>query len=394
MKIAYFDCVAGASGDMLLGALLDTGLPEEVLRGMLAGLGLPGFDLRVRRVMKNGIGATKVDVIVDDQAPERHLTDLVEVVAQGALAPKVRDRAITVLTRLGEVEAGIHGVPVDAVHLHELGGLDTIVDVVGVLAGMDALGIEQVVVSPVPLGRGTIRTAHGEIPLPAPATLALLRGAPVTGSEIRSELVTPTGAALLTSLADAYGSIPAMTLTAVGYGAGGRDLPIPNVMRLLIGESAPAADVPPKVVSVIETNIDDLNPEVYEHVMSRLFKAGALDVFLTPIQMKKNRPATLLRVICRPADSGTMTNILFEETSTLGVRRHVMERETLPRTMLEVQTPYGIARVKTARLPDGRIKAAPEYEDCRRLAEAQGVPLRDVYLAAELAATTPPTDVA
>jgi hypothetical protein len=394
MKIAYFDCVAGASGDMLLGALLDAGLPEEVLRGMLAGLGLPGFDLRVRRVMKNGIGATKVDVIVDDQAPERHLTDLVEVVARSTLAPKVRDRAITVLTRLGEVEAGIHGVPVDAVHLHELGGLDTIVDVVGVLAGMDALGIEQVVVSPVPLGRGTIRTAHGEIPLPAPATLALLRGAPVTGSEIRSELVTPTGAALLTSLADAYGSIPAMTLTAVGYGAGGRDLPIPNVVRLLIGESAPAADVPPKVVSVIETNIDDLNPEVYEHVMSRLFKAGALDVFLTPIQMKKNRPATLLRVICRPADSGTMTNILFEETSTLGVRRHVMERETLPRTMLEVQTPYGIARVKTARLPDGRIKAAPEYEDCRRLAEAQGVPLRDVYLAAELAATTPPTAVA
>jgi hypothetical protein len=201
--------------------------------------------------------------------------------------------------------------------------------------------------------------------------------------------VTPTGAALLTSMANAYGSIPAMTLTAVGYGAGGRDLPIPNVVRLLIGESAPAADTPPKVVAVMETNIDDLNPEVYEHVMARLFRAGALDVFLTPIQMKKNRPATLLRVICRPADSAAMTSILFEETSTLGVRRHLMERETLPRTIREVQTPYGPVRVKMARLPNGRVKAAPEYEDCRRLADAQGVPLRDVYFAAELEAVTP-----
>jgi hypothetical protein len=389
MRIAYFDCVAGASGDMLLGALLDAGLPEGALREGLAGLHLPGFGLQVRRVMKNGIAATKVDVIVDDNAPERHLSDLLAILAQADLTPSVRERAARVLTRLGEVEAGIHGVPVDTVHLHELGGLDTIVDVAGVLAGVEALGIEQVIVSPVPLGRGTIRTAHGEIPLPAPATLALLRGAPIAGSEIHSETVTPTGAALLTNMANAYGSIPAMTLTAVGYGAGGRDLPIPNVVRLLIGESAPAADTPPKVVAVMETNIDDLNPEVYEHVMARLFRAGALDVFLTPIQMKKNRPATLLRVICRPADSAAMTSILFEETSTLGVRRHLMERETLPRTIREVQTPYGPVRVKMARLPNGRVKAAPEYEDCRRLADAQGVPLRDVYFAAELEAVTP-----
>jgi len=394
MRIAYFDCVAGASGDMLLGALLDAGLSLETLRERLAGLHLPGFDIQVRRVMKNGIGATKVNVVVDDEAPERHLSELLEIVAHSDLAANVREQGAKVLTRLGEVEAGIHGAPIETVHLHELGGLDTIVDVVGVLAGMDALGIEHVIVSPVPLGRGTIRTAHGEIPLPAPATLALLRGAPVTGSEINAELVTPTGAALLTSMANAYGSIPAMTLTAVGYGAGGRDLPIPNVVRLLIGESAPATDLPPKVVAVMETNIDDLNPELYEHVMARLFKAGALDVFLTPIQMKKNRPATLLRVICRPTDSATMTGILFEETSTLGVRRQLMERETLPRSIREIETPFGPVHVKMARLPDGRIKAAPEYDDCRRLAEAQGVPLRDVYLAAELAAATPSTDVA
>ncbi len=390
MKIAYFDLVGGASGDMLMGALLDAGLPEEVLRARLAGLHLPGFDLVVRRVQKNGIGATKVDVIVDDDAPERHLSDLLKIVAESDLSPEVRERAAQVLTRLGEVEAGIHGASLESVHLHELGGLDTIVDVVGVLAGVDALGIEQVIVSPVPLGRGTIHAAHGEIPLPAPATLALLRGVPITGSEIQKELVTPTGAALLTSLADAYGSIPPMTLTSIGYGAGGRDLPIPNVVRLLIGESAPATDAPPKVVAVLETNIDDLNPELYEHVMARLFKAGALDVFLTPIQMKKNRPATLLRVICRPGDATAMSHILLEETSTLGVRRLLMERDTLPRAVHEVQTPYGPVRVKTARLPGGRVKAAPEYEDCRRLAEAHGVPLREVYIAAEMAAATMP----
>ena len=386
MRIAYFDCVAGASGDMLLGALLDAGLPEETLRDRLAGLHLSGFDLRVRRVLKNGIAATKADVVVDDDAPERHLSDLLEILTQAELTPRVREQAAQVLTRLGEVEAGIHGVPVETVHLHELGGLDTIVDVVGVLTGRDALGIEQVIVSPVPLGRGTIPTAHGEIPLPAPATLALLRGAPITGSEIHSETVTPTGAALLTSMADAYGSIPAMTLTAIGYGAGGRDLPIPNVVRLLIGEAAPAADTPPKVVAVMETNIDDLNPEVYEHVMSRLFKAGALDVFLTPIQMKKNRPGTLLRVICRPGDSGPLTDILLRETSTLGVRQQIMGRMSLQREFRTVATPYGDVRIKIASLAGGARRAAPEYDDCRRLAEETGAPLRDVYRAAERAA--------
>jgi uncharacterized protein (TIGR00299 family) protein len=383
VKIAYFDCVAGASGDMLLGALIDAGLPVETLREMLAGLHLPGFELQAQRVLKNGISATKADVIVDDNAPERHLSDLLALVAASNLPEVVRERASGVLARLGQVEAGIHGVPVETVHLHELGGLDTIADVVGVIAGLHALGVEQVVVSPLPVGRGTIRTAHGEIPLPAPATLALLQGAPIVGSSIEKELVTPTGAALLTSLAAAYGAIPAMALAAVGYGAGGRDLPIPNVVRLLLGEAPDPAATMTETVAVLETNVDDLNPEVYEHVMARLFKAGAMDVFLQPIQMKKNRPATLIEVICRPADVTTLTDILFEETTTLGVRRHLMQRDCLPREIREVSTPYGSVRVKIARLRDGRTKAAPEYEDCRRLAESHGAPLREVYRAAE-----------
>lgn len=383
MRIAYFDCVAGASGDMLLGALIDAGLPVETLRGLLAGLNLPGFELQTRRVLKNGISATKADVIVDDDAPERHLSDLQAVVAESDLPEAVREQASGVLMRLGQVEAGIHGAPVETVHLHELGGLDTIVDVCGVIAGLHALGVERVVVSPLPVGRGTIRTAHGEIPLPAPATLSLLQGAPIVGSAIEKELVTPTGAALLTGLADAYGPIPAMTLAAIGYGAGGRDLPIPNVIRLLLGESADAAAVTTETVAVLETNVDDLNPELYEHVMAQLFKAGALDVFLQPIQMKKNRPATLIEVICRPSDAPAMSEILFAETTTLGVRRQLMQRECLSREMREVSTPYGSVRVKVARLRDGRTKAAPEYEDCRRLAEEHDVPLREVYRAAE-----------
>jgi uncharacterized protein (TIGR00299 family) protein len=240
MKIAYFDCIAGASGDMILGALVDAGLPLETLRERLSALHLADFELRTRRVAKNAFAATKVDVIVADDVPERHLADIEAIVMDSDLTPTIKERAIAIFRRMGEAEANIHGTTMEHVHLHELGGVDTIVDVVGALVGLDALGVEQVVASPVPLGRGFIRGAHGQIPLPAPATVALLRGAPVVGSPLEMETVTPTGAALLTSLAASFGPIPAMTLTALGYGAGSRDLPIPNVIRLLIGEAAPA----------------------------------------------------------------------------------------------------------------------------------------------------------
>ncbi len=386
MKIAYFDCIGGASGDMILGALLDAGLPLTTLRERLAALPLRDFTLDARRVSKNGFSATKVDVVVADDAPERHLAEIAAIVEAGDLAPGIKERALAIFRRLAEVEANIHGTSVDHVHLHELGGVDTIVDVVGCLVGLDALGIQRVYASPLPLGRGFIRAAHGQIPLPAPATVALLRGAAVVGTDIEKETVTPTGAALLTALAASFGPIPAMTLTAVGYGAGGRDLPIPNVVRLLIGDGVAPTHLGVESVAILETNIDDLNPQMYDYVMARLFKAGALDVFLTPIQMKKNRPGTLLRVICRPDDSGPLTNILLAETSTLGVRQQIMARVSLRREVRTVETPYGQVRVKIATLGDGTRRAAPEYDDCRRLAEETGAPLREITRAAERAA--------
>ncbi len=443
MKIAYFDCIAGASGDMILGALVDAGLPLSTLRERLEALNLRDFELTSRRVAKNAFTATKVDVNVADDVPERHLGDIVAIVEQSELAPEIKERAAAIFRKIGAAEAGIHGTALEEVHLHELGGVDTIVDVVGALVGLDALGIQRVVVSPIPLGRGFIQGAHGRIPLPAPATVALLKGLPVVGSPLEVETVTPTGAALLASLGDDFGPIPPMALESVGYGAGSRDLEVPNVLRLLIGTSTEPrkkrhdhaqthdhghahahnhasethhhahphthgsshphperggeqAHDPAEGhtfscfdidrLAVLETNIDDLNPETYEYVMDALFAAGALDVFLAPIQMKKNRPATLFRVLCKPEDVERMTAILFAETSTLGIREQIVDRHALPRTVKSMTTPYGAVRVKVAELEDGKVKSAPEYEDCRKLAQAHGVPLREVYQAAVEAA--------
>ncbi len=461
MKIAYFDCIAGASGDMILGALVDAGLPLAVLIERLQALHLRDFNLEAQKVTKNAFSATKVNVIVADDVPERHLSDIIAIVEKSDLPVDIQQKAIAIFNKIGSAEAGIHGSSLDHVHLHELGGVDTIVDVVGTLVGLEALGIEHVVVSPVPLGRGFIHGAHGEIPLPAPATVALLKGVPITGSPMEMETVTPTGAALLASLANAFGPIPQMLFEQVGYGAGSRDLPIPNVLRILIGTGtttlqkkqsahghphthphagenethnhdnahahadahvhphshshfgnagghAPITILDPRShaetqdvtqphehscldtdhLSVLETNVDDLNPEFYEHVMDRLFAAGALDVFFAPIQMKKNRPATLLRVLCRPDDVKSMTEILFLETSTLGIREHQVDRHALPRTMQTVETAYGAVKVKVAELGNGKVKSAPEYEDCRRLAEQHSVPIREVYQAAQALAKT------
>jgi uncharacterized protein (TIGR00299 family) protein len=393
MRIVYFDCIAGASGDMILGALLDAGLPEATLREGLAGLGLDDFDLKCHHVLKNGFSATKVDVLVADDVPARHLSEIEAIITKSSLSPGIKERATAIFRRLGEAEAGIHDTSLDQVHLHELGGVDTIVDVVGALVCLEALGIERVYASPLPMGRGFVRGDHGSIPLPAPATLALLtqgaatgEGIPLVGVDLEVELVTPTGAVILSSLATAFGPIPPMTLAAVGYGAGGRDLPIPNVLRLLVGERATPDGAITETLTSLETNVDDLNPEIYDYVMARLFDAGALDVFLSPIQMKKNRPATLVRVLCQPADADALMAILFAETSTLGVRQQLVTRHCLARTTHTVETPYGSVRVKVASLGDGQVKAAPEYEDCRRLAKASGVPLREVYRAAEEAA--------
>lgn len=383
MKIAYFDCIAGASGDMILGALLDAGVSREMLQERLSVLPLGDeFELRAQKVNKNGFGATKVDVIVLENSADlqhgRHLAEIETLIGKSRLAGHIQERAIGMFRRLAEVEAGIHGLPVEKVHLHEVGGVDTIVDVVGVLLGLEALGVEQVYGSPLPLGRGFVSGAHGQIPLPAPATVALLKGIPIRGSEIDMELVTPTGALILSTVCMSFGPIPAMTLTTLGYGAGGRDLPIPNLLRLLVGEGGAGIES----LVLLETNLDDNSAEINGYVMEKLFASGALDVFFTPIQMKKNRPATLLSVLCRPADLEPLETILFRETSTLGVRRQPVERRCLPRESETVQTPFGPVRVKVALLPDGTTKRAPEYEDCKRAAESNGVPLHVVYEAA------------
>lgn len=386
MKIAYFDLIAGASGDMMLGALIDAGLPEGKLRESLTALHLNDFELHVLKVSKNGFAATKVDVIVKDDVPERHLPEIEAIITASELTAQIQEQAIGIFRRLGEVEAHIHNTTLDKVHLHELGGVDTIVDVVGVLQGLQILGIEKIIVSAVPLGRGFVRGAHGQIPLPAPATVALLQGVPVIGSELEMELVTPTGAVLLTSLAESFGQIPAMNLQGVGYGAGGRDLPIPNLLRVFIGEQKQPDVGNLSTLVMLETNIDDLNPEIYEYVTKRLFEAGALDVFLTPIQMKKNRPATLLQVLAKPEEASKLRTILFEETTTLGVRQTLVQRYALNREIREVQTEFGMVRVKIAVLENGKIKSSPEYEDCHKLAKERNVSIREVYRAAEIAA--------
>jgi pyridinium-3,5-bisthiocarboxylic acid mononucleotide nickel chelatase len=392
MKIAYFDCIAGASGDMLLGALVDAGLPLESLQEQLAALNLGSeFALQAHKVSKNGFGATKVDVLVHEHHHEhgqehphgRHLAEFEQIIHKSSLPGAIQKKASGIFRRLAEVEAGIHGQPVEQVHLHELGGVDTMVDVVGTLVGLEALGVERVYASPLPLGRGFVKGAHGQIPLPAPATVALLKDIPVRGSEIEMELVTPTGAVLLSTLCAAFGPIPAMTLTGQGYGAGGRDLPIPNVLRILLGEQPDAGQAGGiETLLLLETNLDDNSAEINGYVMETLFAAGALDVYFTPIQMKKNRPATLLSVLCRPAETDALETILFRETSTLGVRRQTVERRCLERSSETVATPYGPVRVKAARLPDGSTKRAPEYEDCKQAAQAHNVPLRVVYAAA------------
>ena len=387
MKVAYFDCIAGASGDMILGALVDAGLPVEFLQAKVDELGLADVEIHSRQVMKNGYRAMKVDVIVRETAHERRLSDIVALVERSRLPESIIQPALQIFRQFGEIEAKIHGVPIDQVHLHELGGQDTIVDVVGALAGLDFLGVKQIYASPLPMGaRGFTRGAHGVIPLTAPATLEILKGVPVAGSDLDMELVTPTGAILLKSLAESFGPIPPMTIDSVGYGAGDRELPIPNLLRLILGEQPAPLQGGVETLVSLETNIDDLNPEFYDHVFSLLFEAGALDVTLAPVQMKKNRSGTLLRVLCQPERANALGEILFSETTTLGIRKQTIERHSLARTIHPVETRYGTVRVKAGQLGEGRFKYAPEYEDCRLLAEENGVPLREVYLAAQLAA--------
>ncbi len=380
MRVAYFDCASGASGDMILGALVDAGVAPDALRAALSCLPLHGWRLDVQRVQRAGLAAVHVRVHADDVQPPRRLADILDILNHSGLPDADRERAARVFRALAEAEAHVHGITPNAVHFHEVGAVDALIDVTGVVAALRLLGIEQVYVSPLPLGGGTVRTEHGLLPVPAPATLALLTAAraPIRASadEPAVELVTPTGAALLTALGRF--ERPAMRLTGSGTGAGGRDLPDrPNVLRVLVGETEATTAMRPMVV--LETNIDDMPAELFGHALERLFAAGAADVWFTPIQMKKNRPATMLSVLCRPEQEGAMVDLLLRETSTLGVRARDVRRYEAERERFEFASSLGPAAGKVKRLPGEPPRVAPEYEVCRALATRSGRPLLEVY---------------
>ncbi len=405
MRTIYFDCFAGASGDMLLGALLDLGLPLASLENQLAGLNLPEYRLSIEPVVKRGVSATQFRVAdlhpekrqAERQSPHpthnhsngrgRPLSEIEKIIGEAALPPDPKKRALKAFRRLGEVEAGIHGVPVEEVHFHEVGAIDSIVDITGYFLALDLMNIERVVASPLPVGRGFIQCAHGRMPVPAPATAKLLEGVPVIDNGVEGEVLTPTGALLLSESAEAFRPMPAMKITGVGYGAGERDQPIPNVVRAFLGESAPAprTDAPPGTVAVLETNIDDMSAEVFPYVIEQALSQGALDAFVVPTVGKKGRPAHLLTLLCPPERQGELTRLLFRETTTLGVRFRIAERATAERDWLEVDIPWGRVRVKRARFQGETVNIAPEFEDCRKLAESSGAPLKDILAAAAAA---------
>lgn len=377
--IAYCDCFSGASGDMLLGALLDAGCDEAALRAALATLPLRDWELRVQPTQQHGQRGARVDVVVLAEQPSRHLRDIRAVVQASGLTTAQQSRAIAVFERLAAAEARVHGVGLEEVHFHEVGAVDAIVDVVGVVVALDLLGVKQLYASALPTGHGRIRSAHGELPIPAPATLELLAavGAPLRPLDIEAELVTPTGAALLATLARF--EQPPLRLERVGVGFGRRQLPWPNLLRLWLG-TAEAPTLASDRVVVLETSIDDATPEQLAHAMERLFAAGALDVYFTPISMKKSRPATLVSVIATPPSARWLAGVLLAETGSLGARQREVERWVLPRRQERVQTRFGELRVKV-RAVDGREVATPEYEDCARAAREAGVPLVEVYSA-------------
>ncbi len=387
MKVAYFDCFSGAGGDMIVGALLDAGTDTEAFHRGLASLGLDGYSLSVESVKKQGFAATRFHVQLDRSAvqPSRHLSDIVAILDRAPLADRVRHQAIRVFERLAQAEARVHGCAVEKVHFHEVGAVDAILDVVGTVLALDLLGVDRIACSPLPTGSGTVECDHGVMPVPAPATAELLKGVPIVPSGDTGELLTPTAAALLTTLADTLGNFPTMTLEQVGYGAGTRETQSrPNLLRVLIGQSDPSGDT--DEISVLETNLDDASGELLGRCMGRLFQEGALDVYTVPIQMKKSRPGVLLTVLCDHNRCSALEQVLFAETTTFGIRRHSVGRVKLKRRHEVVATPFGDVRIKVGQRGD-IVTGSPEYEDCKDLAEKHRVALREVLASASAAWT-------
>jgi uncharacterized protein (TIGR00299 family) protein len=414
VRILYFDCFSGAAGDMVLGALIDAGVPLADVRGALGSLAVSADSVWTERVMRAGVSATKFHVRGEgppldhahdheghDHHPhhdqphthaheERHhgahrsLADISALIDGSALSAPGKTRAKALFQTLGAAEAAIHGTSMDKVHLHEVGALDSIIDIVGTVFAIESLKVDRIVSSPLNVGSGSITSAHGLYPVPAPATMRLLAGVPIYSGAQKAEMVTPTGALLIQSYASAFGTIPAMKVQAIGYGAGSRDFAdTPNVLRVLLGESD--ATAPSHSVVVIEAEIDDMNPQIFGLLMDRLLGEGALDVFYTAIQMKKNRPGTLLTIVATPDARERLTATVFRETTTIGVRYREMTRECLDRETVTIETPLGTVRFKVARRDGEMLNASPEFDDCARIARERDVPLKDVQAAASKA---------
>jgi uncharacterized protein (TIGR00299 family) protein len=380
MRLAYFDCFSGISGDMTLGALVDAGCNLELLRSGLQGLQVPGWTISSEKVWKNGVSATFVRVVTEDQSKHRSLSVILEIFDKSQLSEQVKKNAAAIFRKLGEAEASVHDVPLEKIHFHEVGAVDAIIDIVGACIGFESLGIQKFACSALNVGGGTAKMAHGVLPVPAPATARLLQGRPTYSNGVQRELVTPTGAAIVSTLCDTFGPQPAMSVSAIGYGAGSADLEgQPNVVRIMIGEAA-EKNVPgfDEEISVIEANLDDMNPQIYGYLQEKALAAGALDIYTTPVQMKKNRPGTLLTILSKPSDTNALMSMIFAETTSLGVRTYRAQRRILPRESVSVHTQYGDVRIKLSRV-NGHIQhIAPEFEDCRKLAVENNVPLQRV----------------
>ncbi len=378
MKILYFDCFSGVSGDMTLAALLDLGLPLERLQEELQKLGLKNYSLEVRPGSRSGIAALGLEVKVGPhEEHHRHFSDIRELITRSSLDSGVKELSLSIFQRLAEAEARVHKKKVEEVHFHEVGAVDSIVDIVGTAIGIHFFRPDRICASELPMGWGFVNCQHGRLPLPAPATVEVLKGYPVKSVDVEGELVTPTGAAIVATLSSQSSLLPSMRVEKIGYGMGRKEFPDrPNLLRLVLGEGAGTYQADRAIV--LESNIDDMNPEFYDYLIERLFQRGALDVSLSPLQMKKNRPGTLLRVIAEEKDADALSELILTESTTLGVRSFPVERKKLPREVREVETRYGKVRVKVS----GEIRFQPEYDDCRRIAREKGVPIQEVYLEA------------
>lgn len=390
MKIAYFDCFSGAAGDMILGALLDAGLPLDVLQGELSKLDLHHFHLRSERVTKRGLSGTKAHVCIDEDhhgQHHRHLGDIERIIEDSGLQQSVKTKSLAIFRSLAEAEAKIHATSVENIHFHEVGAMDAIVDVIGSVIGLAALEVDTIFCSAMNVGSGTIRCAHGVLPVPAPATAELTRGKPVYSNGVVGELLTPTAAAILTTLSSGFGPIPSMVCERIGYGAGSADLETPNLLRVFIGYGEKeSTGYETEVAAVIETTIDDMNPQMYDYLVEKILGMGVYDIFLLPVQMKKNRPGTLVTVICPPEQVSAVSDILLRETTTIGLRWRIDNRIKARRSIREISTEYGNIRIKIARAGSEIVNITPEYDDCKRLALEKSIPLKRVLEAARAAA--------